>query len=75
VGFHFLGFVLSVRSRRMRPKAVKKPQDKVRSLTIRHQNLDAAVLEKRNRLTDNDRPPNAKLAQLGLLSLERSCWR
>lgn len=49
-GYSFLGFVLSVRSRRMRPKSVKKLQEKVRSLTIRHQNLDAEVIEKLNRV-------------------------
>src|SRR2546425_9277119 len=32
-GYSFLGFVLSRRSRRMRPKSVKKFEDKVRALT------------------------------------------
>jgi RNA-directed DNA polymerase len=49
-GYSFLGFVLSSRSRRMRPKSVKKLQDKVRELTIRHHNLDAAVIEKLNQV-------------------------
>src|SRR5512136_1375033 len=49
-GYSFLGFVLSSRSRRMRPKSVQKFQDKVRELTKRHQNLDAAVIEKLNRV-------------------------
>lgn len=114
-GYAFLGFVLSRRSRRMRPKSVKKFQDRVRALTIRHHNLDAAVIvelnqvirgtalyfatrwstlrsalrrldgwirmrlralwKKRKVRTDNYRLPNAKLAQLGLLSLESYCWR
>jgi group II intron reverse transcriptase/maturase len=49
-GYTFLGFVLSSRSRRMREKSVKKFQDKVRDLTVRHHNLDAAVIEKLNRV-------------------------
>jgi group II intron reverse transcriptase/maturase len=113
-GYSFLGFDLKSRSRRMRAKSVQKFQDKVRTLTIRHYNLDAAVIEKlnqvirgtalyfaprwattrrqlgkldqwirmrlralwskRKRVTDNYRLPNAKLAQLGLLSLTSFCW-
>jgi RNA-directed DNA polymerase len=49
-GYSFLGFVLSSRSRRMRPKSVQKFQDKVRLLTTRHHNLEAAVIEKLNRV-------------------------
>jgi group II intron reverse transcriptase/maturase len=49
-GYSFLGFVLSSRSRRMRSKSVQKLQDKVRVLTTRHHNLDAAVIEKLNRV-------------------------
>jgi len=113
-GYSFLGFVLSRRSKRMRPKSVKKLEDKVRELTIRHYNLDAEVIKKLNQVirgtalyftprwattrgqlqrldgwirmrvramwrkckkhTDNYRLPNAKLARLGLLSLESFCW-
>jgi RNA-directed DNA polymerase len=113
-GYSFLGFVLSRRSKRMRPKSVKKLEDKVRELTIRHYNLDAEAIEKLNQVirgtalyftprwattrgqlkridswirmrvramwrkrkkhTDNYRLPNAKLAQLGLLSLASFCW-
>jgi group II intron reverse transcriptase/maturase len=47
-GYSFLGFVLSSRSRRMRPKSVQKFRDKVRALTQRSHNLDAAVIEKLN---------------------------
>ncbi len=47
-GYSFLGFVLSRRSRRMRPKSVKKLQDRVRELTVRHHNLEAALIEKLN---------------------------
>ena len=112
-GYSFLGFVLSKWSRRMRPKSVKKLQDKVRELTVRHHNLDAeaiaklnqvirgtalyfaprwattrwqlrrldswirmrvrAMWRKRKKLTDNYRLTNAKLAQLGLISLESFC--
>jgi len=49
-GYSFLGFVLSRRSRRMRPKSVQKFQDKVRELTPRHHNLDASVIEKLNQV-------------------------
>jgi len=49
-GYSFLGFVLSRRSRRMRPKSVKKLQDRVRELTIRHHNLEAAMIEKLNQV-------------------------
>lgn len=49
-GYSFLGFVMSRRSRRMRPKSVKKFEDKVRQLTPRHQNLDANVIEKLNQV-------------------------
>ena len=49
-GYSFLGFVMSRRSRRIRPKSVKKFQDKVRQLTPRHYNLDASVIEKLNQV-------------------------
>ena len=44
-GYAFLGFSLSSRSRRMRPKSVKKFKDKIRELTRRKHNLDAARIE------------------------------
>ena len=43
-GYSFLGFVLSSRSRRMRPKSLQKFKDKVRKLTIRHHNFEAKVV-------------------------------
>lgn len=49
-GYTFLGFVLSSRSRRMREKSAQKFRDKVRALTVRHHNLDAALIEKLNRV-------------------------
>lgn len=49
-GYAFLGFTLSSRSRRMRPKSVKKFKDKVRELTRRKHNLDAEVINKLNRV-------------------------
>ena len=49
-GYSFLGFALSSRSRRRRPKSVKKFKDKVRDLTRRSHNLDAPVIEKLNRV-------------------------
>jgi len=49
-GYEFLGFILSSRSRRMRPKSVEKFKAKIRELTRRHHNLDAQVIEKLNRV-------------------------
>lgn len=49
-GYSFLGFVLSSRSRRMRPKSVKKFKDKIRELTCRKHNLDTELVEKLNRV-------------------------
>jgi RNA-directed DNA polymerase len=49
-GYSFLGFVMSSRSRRMRPKSEQKFQDKVRELTVRSRNLDAELIEKLNRV-------------------------
>lgn len=49
-GYTFLGFDLKSRSRRMRSKSVQKLRDKIRSLTPRHTNLDAALIEKLNRV-------------------------
>lgn len=49
-GYSFLGFVLARRSRRMRPKSVEKLKDKVRSLTRRANNLDAAAVAKLNQV-------------------------
>jgi group II intron reverse transcriptase/maturase len=49
-GYTFLGFVMSSRSRRMRPKSVQKFQEKVRELTVRSHNLDAQLIEELNRV-------------------------
>lgn len=49
-GYSFLGFAMSERSRRMRPKSERKFKDKVRELTRRSHNLDAALIEKLNRV-------------------------
>src|SRR6266576_2595111 len=49
-GYSFLGFVMSHRSKRMRPKSVQKFQDKVREMTVRSHNLDAQVMEELNRV-------------------------
>jgi RNA-directed DNA polymerase len=49
-GYSFLGFWLSSRSRRMRPKSVEKFREKVRSLTVRSHNLDATALQKLNQV-------------------------
>ena len=49
-GYSFLGFQLSSRSRKMRPKSKAKFQDKIRELTRRCHNLDTKVIEKLNRV-------------------------
>jgi RNA-directed DNA polymerase len=49
-GYEFLGFFLSVRSRRMREKSERKFKDKVRELTQRHCNLDNEVIVRLNRV-------------------------
>jgi group II intron reverse transcriptase/maturase len=49
-GYEFLGFHLSSRSRRMRPKSVEKFKAKIRELTRRLHNLDAEVIEKLNQV-------------------------
>jgi RNA-directed DNA polymerase len=49
-GYSFLGFWLSKRSRRMRPKSVLKFKDKIRALTCRKHNLDAQVIVNVNRV-------------------------
>jgi group II intron reverse transcriptase/maturase len=49
-GYTFLGFFLSSRSRRMRPKSERKFKDKVRELTRRKRNFNAKVIEKLNRV-------------------------
>ena len=47
-GFQFLGFEITHRARRMRPKSVEKFKDRMRELTIRSHNLDAAAVTKIN---------------------------
>ena len=49
-GYEFLGFYLSSRSRRMRPKSVEKFKTKIRELTRRLHNLDAKAVEKLNQV-------------------------
>jgi RNA-directed DNA polymerase len=49
-GYAFLGFILSSRSRRMRPKSVKKFKDKIRELTRRKYNLDSDRIDQLNRV-------------------------
>ena len=49
-GYTFLGFVMSRRSRRMRPKSQDKFRDKVRELTVRSRNLDAQTITELNRV-------------------------
>jgi group II intron reverse transcriptase/maturase len=47
-GFAFLGFVITHRARRMRPKSVEKYRDRIRELTIRSRNLDAQAVARIN---------------------------
>lgn len=49
-GYSFLGFVLSSRSRHIRPKSLEKFKDKVRALTVRKHNLDLDLVERLNAL-------------------------
>jgi RNA-directed DNA polymerase len=49
-GYAFLGFTLSSRSRRMRPKSVKNFKDKIRELTPRKFNLDSDRIVQLNRV-------------------------
>lgn len=49
-GYSFLGFVISSRSKRMRPKSQDKFKDRIRDLTCRSRNLDAEVIEKLNQV-------------------------
>jgi len=49
-GYSFLGFVLSSRSKRMRPKSQDKFKDKIEQLTSRSRNLDAQVIVELNRV-------------------------
>ena len=49
-GYSFLGFWLSSRSRRMRPKSVQKFKDKIRELTCRKHNFEAKVMAQLNRV-------------------------
>ncbi len=49
-GYEFLGFHLSSRSRRMRPKSLEKFKAKIRELTRRHHNLDAEVVKRLNQV-------------------------
>ncbi len=49
-GYSFLGFVISSRSRNMRPKSIEKFTDKIKEITRRKHNFDAEVIEKLNRV-------------------------
>lgn len=49
-GYSFLGFWISSRSRRMRPKSLKKFKDKIREMTRRKHNFEAQVIVNVNRV-------------------------
>ena len=74
-GYSFLGFVMSSRSRRMRPKSEQKFRDNVRELTVRSRNLDAELIEKLNRIiqgTANYFTPRWSTSWWALRQLD--CW-
>ena len=49
-GFEFLGFFISSRTVKMKPKAEKKFRDKIKSNTTRSHNLDRTVITKLNQI-------------------------
>jgi len=49
-GYSFLGFWLSARSRRMRPKSLLKFKDKIREVSCRKLNFEAQVIVKLNQV-------------------------
>ena len=49
-GFQFLGFFISSKTVRMRPKSMEKFKTKIRTVTKRSHNLDAEVIMKLNRV-------------------------
>jgi len=49
-GYSFLGFVLSSRACRMRPKSLQKFKDKIRALSPRHYNFEAETIVRLNRV-------------------------
>jgi len=49
-GFEFLGFFISSKTIRMRPKSLEKFKTKIRTLTKRSHNLDSEVIMKLNRV-------------------------
>lgn len=49
-GYSFLGFTLSSRSRRIRPKSLEKFKDNVRAATVRSHNLDLEMIARLNAL-------------------------
>ena len=49
-GYSFLGFVMSSRSKRMRPKSQDKFKARIQELTVRSRNLDAQTIEELNRV-------------------------
>jgi len=57
-GYAFLGFAMSSRSKRMRPKSQDKFKDKVRELTVRKRNLDAQLIVQLRGTVHADRDAN-----------------
>ena len=47
-GFAFLGFTITHRARKIRPKSLERFKDRIRELTIRSRNLDATVVTRIN---------------------------
>lgn len=49
-GYSFLGFLLSSRTCRMRPKSLQKFKAKIRALSVRHYNFEAETIVRLNRV-------------------------
>jgi group II intron reverse transcriptase/maturase len=47
-GFSFLGFTITHRARKIRPKSLERFKDRIRELTIRSRNLDAQAIARIN---------------------------
>ena len=47
-GFAFLGFTITHRARKIRPKSLERFKDRMREMTIRSRNLDAKVVQRIN---------------------------
>jgi hypothetical protein len=53
-GFAFLGFTITHRARKIRSKSLERFKDRIRELTIRSRNLDAAAISRINAVFRGD---------------------